>query len=72
MTISRLLRVELPNHAAMRDGTPEKTAIAELESVVPRSRWTSEPAFRWRLDVLPGGKRRALFSSRKFGPSKSQ
>jgi hypothetical protein len=40
----------------MRDGTPEETAIAELESAVPRSRWTSEPACRWEREALPGGK----------------
>ncbi len=56
MDIPRLLRTCLTNRDAMRDGTPEKTAIAELESAVPQSRWTSDPACRWELDVLPGGK----------------
>jgi hypothetical protein len=56
MNMPRMLRTCLTTCDAMRDGTPEETAIAELESAVPRSRWTSEPACRWEREALPGGK----------------
>lgn len=51
----KMLRTVMERHEAMRRGTPEATALAELERLASRSRWVSEPVCRWELRVLPGG-----------------